>query len=214
MSEKTIVDRIINLLLTLYIIDRVNQSFKMEDNLKLQKLVFLSQKDLNAAQRKGFRYPFFRWLKGPFSANLNEDLTLLKDANFVDWGADNIELTQEGANLLESTEEVFEFNPTFLKYINKVVDEYSHLSPEEIKNHVYNIRIWVPRLKKVMRIEEVPQKQIIMYELPKKRTRYAFIIGNEWLETLEVIFDLEAMDLLREANQDAIEGNVKVPNAV
>lgn len=214
MSEKTIKNRIVNLLLSLYVIDRVNQVAEMEDNLKHQKLVFLSQKLLNESKRRGFRYTFLRWHKGPFSINVNEDLALLQNNNFINWGQNKITLTRDGSELLESSKEIFENNKDFLRYIDRVIEENSHLSPDEIKKRVYDIRVWVPKIRKVMRIEEVLPKQLLMYELSERKARYSFQIDDEWLETLEVIFDREAMDLLKKTENDVKMGNYQVLNAL
>lgn len=214
MSEKTIKDRIVNLLLSLYIINRTNETANLENNLKLQKLIFLSQKLLNSRKRRGFRYLFLRWDQGPFSKNVNQDLILLKNSKFVKWGDEKITLTGEGKKLLDSSKEIFDSNKTFIKYIDQTLEEYSHLSPEEIKGNVYNIRTWIPRLNRVMRIEEVPHKQVLMYELSEKRARYNFEIGEEWLDTLEVVFDEEAMGMLKKADEDIKMGRYQVLNAL
>lgn len=214
MSEKTIKDRIINLLLSLYLIDRVNEIGKLEDNLKLQKLIFLSQKLLNQRHKLGFRYFFLRWDKGPFSKDVNNDLLLLKNNNFVKWENNQITLTVEGKNLLEMSKEIFDSNKTFIKVIDDTVSEYSHLSPEEIKKEVYNMQMFIPKLRKVMRIEEVPPKQLLMYGLSERKAKYSFEVGEEWVDTLEVIFDSEAIDLLQKAKRDLKMGKYQVLNAL
>lgn len=214
MSEKTIKDRIVNLLLSLYIINQVNKTSTLENNLKHQKLVFLSQKLLNERQRKGFRYFFLRWNQGPFSANVNEDLVLLKNSGFINWGENKITLTDEGKNLLEMSKEIFDSNKTFLKYVDNVLAENSPLSPEEIKIKVYGIRMFLPNVRRIIRIEEVPPKQLLLCGLSEKKARYSFEIGDDWLDTLEVIFDEEAMDLLKKAEIDARKGNFQVLNAI
>ncbi|MFZ2411441.1 MAG: hypothetical protein WAW23_07720, partial [Candidatus Methanoperedens sp.] len=163
--------------------------------------VFHSQKLLNERQRRGFGYFFLRWQRGPFSKNVNEDLELLKNSNFVNWGRDNITLTKEGEKLLGMTKEIFDSNETILKYINQIVEKYSCLSPEQIKEKTYETTIMVPRIGKLMKIIDVPEKQIIMYGLSEKKARYSFLIPDEWLETLEVIFDKEAMNLLKNAGR-------------
>lgn len=206
MSDKSIRDRIINLLLLIYIINKANQIAKVENNLKLQKLTFLAEKLLNERQRKGLSYIFIRWNMGPFSANINNDLALLKNSNFVDWGRDKITLTSEGKNLLSKTSKIFDSNKTILNYVDVTIEKNARLSPEEIKDKVYDIAIRLPRVGRIMRIREVPPRNLLLCGLSEKRAKYSFEIQDSWLDTLEVVFDEEAMNMLRNAEQDAITG--------
>lgn len=214
MSEKTIKDRIINLLLSLYIIDKVNTTSSLENNLKLQKLIFLSQKQLIEKQKSGFRYLFIRWNQGPFSANLNEDLKLLQHSKFINWGKNSINLTTESKQLMAQLQDLFNLNKTYLKSIDSILEQYSSLTPTEIKEHVYNIKIRIPRIGTIMRIEDIPHKKPLLVELSKNRARHSFDLPEEWLETLEVVFDWEAMNLLKQADNDAIAGRTNSLNAV
>jgi len=207
MSIENIKERIVNNLLLLYLIDKTNKEGYLEDNLKLQKLAFLTQKKFIERRLKGFSYNFFRWHKGPFSADVNNDLVLLKQMNFARW-EDRIYLTEEGEALLKQCEDLFERNDTFLQIIDSIIKEYAGLKPDEIKEKVYEMKVMVPKIRKSMLIREIPPKTLILYRPSKKRTRQEFDINEEWLATLELIFDEEALELLKKAFGDAINGKV------
>lgn len=208
MSEKTISDRIRNIVLLMYLVRKTNEKFVMEDNLKVQKLVFLSQKELTAKKMNGFAYLFLRWLKGPFSGDLNNDIVLLKQMKLLRWGDDRIELTEEGEHILESLHEIVENNKRFSDIIDDIIEEYGSLSPDEMKEKVYQMEILVPKDRKVMKIEEIPPKKLILFGLSKKNTEIEFNINEEWLDTLEVLFDDEAIQFLERLKNSAIEGNI------
>ncbi len=207
MNEKAISDRIKNIVLLMYLVRKTNEKFVMEDNLKVQKLVFLSQKKLIAEKMNGFTYLFLRWLKGPFSGDLNNDIVLLKQMKLLRWGDDRIELTEEGKHILESLHEIMENNKGFSDIIDNIIEEYGSLSPEEMKEKVYQMKIFVPNDRKVMKIEEIPPKRLILFGLSRKNTRIEFNIDEEWLDTLEVLLDDEAIQFLERLKNGAIEGN-------
>lgn len=207
MSERAIFDRIRNIVLLMYLIRKTNEKFVMEDNLKVQKLVFLSQKKLTAKKMNGFAYLFLRWLKGPFSGDLNNDIVLLRQMKLLRWGDDKIELTEEGKHILESLYEIMENNKGFSDIIDNIIEEYGSLSPEEMKEKVYQMKIFVPNDRKVMRIEEIPPKKLILFGLSRKNTKIEFNINEEWLDTLEVLLDDEAIQFLERLKNSAIEGN-------
>ena len=208
MSEKTISDRIRNIVLLMYLVRKTNEKFVMEDNLKVQKLVFLSQKELTAKKMNGFAYLFLRWLKGPFSGDLNNDIVLLKQMKLLRWGDDRIELTEEGEHILESLHEIMENNKGFSDIIDDIIEEYGFLSPDEMREKVYQMEIVVPKDRKVMRIEEIPPKKLILFGLSRKNTEIEFNINEEWLDTLEVLFDDEAIQFLERLKNSAVEGNI------
>ena len=208
MSEKAISDRIRNIVLLMYLVRKTNEKFVMEDNLKVQKLVFLSQKELTAKKMNGFAYLFLRWLKGPFSGDLNNDIVLLKQMKLLRWGDDRIELTEEGEHILESLHEIMENNKGFSDIIDDIIEEYGFLSPDEMKEKVYQMEIVVPKDRKVMRIEEIPPKKLILFGLSRKNTEIEFNINEEWLDTLEVLFDDEAIQFLERLKNSAVEGNI------
>lgn len=207
MSEDSIQERVVNNILLMYLIQKANSVGKVEDNLKLQKLVFLGQKKMIERKIKAFSYNFFRWDKGPFSAEVNNDLTSLASRGLVSYHRP-IEVTEEGKKLLEDFEELFQRNRHFIEVINEILSIYATYTPEEIKAHVYNMNIFVPRLRRVMTIAEVPRGTLILFKPSDKTSKKKFSLDEAWCTTLELVLDQEAVESLRQAYDDAKEGRV------
>lgn len=206
MSEKGIKERVINNLLLLYLINRVNKEGKIEDYLKLQKLVFLAQKKISVERKlKGFSYNFFRWIKGPFSANINVDLQLLLNSHLVTW-KDGVKLTKDGGKVLHGYKEVFDNNSIFVECVDSITKKYAKVDPETLKNQVYEMVVMVPIIRKLMKIKDIPYKHLILFKTSERKARRVFEINDEQLTRLELILDVEALDFLRKAQKDAMEG--------
>jgi len=209
MSEMGIRERVTNVLLLLYLIEKTNRLGKVEDELKLQKLVFLAQKRLVKKKIKAFSYNFFRWRKGPFSKNLRIDLITLLQTRFLVKKPDRIELTEKAKELLNNCSEILIENQSLLRDIDKVVSARAEYSPEEIKDFVYSMRVTVPRIRQIMSIKNIPPSQLILFKTSDKKARSIFHVDDSWLATLELIFDDEALKSLERAVDDAIEGRVQ-----
>jgi len=207
MSEKNIKDRIVNSLLLLYLIHRANEKGKIEDPIKSQKLVFFAQKKFIERKLKGFAYNFFRWHMGPFSKDLCVDLDMLEYTNLIS-RRNGIKLTKDGKDALQKCNEIFEENKVFLKYIDSVVDKYANLDTEEIMEATYETKVVIPRIRKLMRIGDIPEGQIILFKPSEKTMKRAFNINEGWLGSLELLLDKEATHSLMKAEEDVREGRV------
>lgn len=198
-------DRIGNNLLLLYTIKKTNELGVMDDTLKLQKIVFHSQRRLSAKKIKAFSYNFFRWYKGPFSADLNSDLDLLIHGGFIKPGWP-IELTDIGYKLLESCFEIFDSNKHLIKYIDGVVEEKAKQDPNLIKEETYNLTVTLPRTHERMTIREIPKGKPILFRISDAKAESIFNFNEPWLNTLEVAFHQEIGESLVKSYEDASEG--------
>lgn len=205
MSEANIQERVANNLLLLYLIRQANKKGKIEDNLKMQKLVFLSQKKFLNRKVKAFSYNFFRWHQGPFSAEVNNDLIALSSRGLVRrrWP---IELTKEGRELLEECGELLEINKRFLEIVDGIASDFANLTPSQIKDYVYKMKIFIPRLREVMTVEEVPPRTLILFKPSDKRSKAKFSVDETWCATLELALDQEAVESLKQSYDDAVKG--------
>lgn len=196
MGERDIREHVTNNLLLLYLIDKANERGKMEDELKLQKMVFLAEKKLIERKLKGFSYNFFRWHKGPFSKEVSMDLSLLFDNNLVSSQRGKIELTRDGKEVLRGCFELLKKNQTFLSWIDPIVEKHATLDPETVKDEVYAMKIMVPKIRKLMSIREVPKGQIILFKSSDEKVKRIFEVDEAWMGTLELILDVEALRFL------------------
>ena len=206
MSETEIRERVTNNLLLLYLIELTNEWGNLEDELKLQKMVFLSQKKLVKTKLKAFSYNFFRWIKGPFSKNLRIDLLDLARANFLRVTRNKIELTKKAKSILEDCAEVFDENRDFLKHINAVIERYAKFPPDVLKDHVYSLKLMVPKIRELMSVKQIPLGKLVLFKSSDKKSRAIFHIDSARLVTLELNFDIQAISSLERAMDDAVEG--------
>jgi len=205
LSEVHFRDRITNNLLLLYTIARTNELGTMDDTLKLQKIVFHSQRNLVKMGLKAFGYNFFRWEKGPFSAELNNDLTLLTHAGLIE-PAWPLKLTESGNKLLETSQEIFEINKRFMRYIEDVVREKAPLDPDTIREETYKLTIILPRSHERMTIRDVPMGTLILFRTSDRKAKAIFSLPESWLATLEIAFNEEVRESLAKSYEDAVEG--------
>ncbi len=208
MSEIGIRERVTNILLLLYLIDQANVKGKVEDELKLQKLTFLAEKELVRRRLKALSYNFFRWLKGPFSKNLRLDLILLTQSGFLQKGANGIELTSKSTEILSNCKGLLEANRDFLRSIDAVTAIFSNHPPDQIKELVYSMEIMVPKVRQMMIIRDIPMSQLILFKMSDEKAKAIFDIDESTLATLELTFDSEACNSLSQAIDDATEGRV------
>ncbi|MHA1364312.1 MAG: type II toxin-antitoxin system antitoxin SocA domain-containing protein [Candidatus Freyarchaeota archaeon] len=201
-------ERVTNNLLLLYLIDQANERGNVENDLKLQKLVFLSQMELMKRGLKAFSYNFFRWLKGPFSKNLAIDKSDLAEVGLVKVSRKGIELTNRGKELLKDCRQIFEEeeNRKFVKYIDEIIEKYAQFSPDEIKDIVYSMEVTVPKIREIMNIKEIPLGKLILFKTADRNASDIFHISGSWLATFEIMFDKEALSSLERAVDDAVEG--------
>jgi uncharacterized protein YwgA len=206
MSETGIRERVTNVLLLLRLMQQANSKGQVEDELKLQKLIFLAEKALIAKRLKGFSYNFFRWLKGPFSKNVRLDFILLTQCGFIRKEKNRMELTNKGKEILINCSELFDENRGFLKTIDAVTDAYSKYPPDQIKELVYGMEIIIPRIGQIMTIRDIPLSQLMLFKMSDERAKAVFEIDDSMLATLELTFDSEACISLAQAVDDAVEG--------
>ena len=84
---------------------------------------------------------------------------------------------------------------------------------DEIKQYVYNLQIVVPKKRKRMRIRDTMPGTLLLYRMTKKKSTDIFDVSEDWQATLELAFDQEAIESLKDAYIAAAEGKtVDVPN--
>jgi uncharacterized protein YwgA len=211
MTEKSITERVINNLLLLYLIRQASRLGRVEDDLKVQKLTFLAEKQLVQKKLRGLTYNFFRWHRGPYCASLSNDIQALTTNGLLERTPSGIRLTKDGQDLVSQCDELLARNSMFTGSIDSVLKDYASLPPDKIKETVYKMAIFVPKLRKMMTIEDVPQGQLILFNLSEKKARGVFDLDESWLATLELVLDADALDSLKASQEDAINGRTCTP---
>jgi len=205
--ERRIRERMVNILLVMYTIKKVAQFGVMDGTVKLQKIVFLAQKELLARKLKGFSYNFFRWNHGPYSADLANDYALLEGSRFA--GGWPIRLNKDGEQVLAGCRDLLESNRAITEVIDSVAERYANLPSDELKQAVYDMTITVPRLKSRVKIGDIRHGQLILFRPRDEAVKGIFRLSPGWMATLETVFDSDMLESLAEAQEDAAEGRAR-----
>jgi uncharacterized phage-associated protein len=195
--EQKIVDR----LLTLYLYSEVSDISRMTGDVKLQKLVFLSERDMIRSQTQGFNYSFFRWDHGPMSKGVYEDHEFLKNNRLVD--PNSMRVSSRGWDVLEHAEELLRENAHIVSKIRDVVSEYGSMSGAQLKSEVYDMEISPLTGTDTIKVENIPEGRDIYFPLPEELQDTKFSIDDEWLHTLDILFTEDSRRGMEEAIQRA-----------
>ena len=159
----------------------------VDDMLKLEKLVFLVEKDQQRRQEKGFNFLFYRWKAGPYSRDLYDLVDMLVADGFLT--RDPIRLTDKGRELIKAYHQHVRKTEPIVKHLNTVLERYSHYSPTALKDLVYEMDI-------VPTGEQTP----INIRMARPRKRLLMKIPDEECESRRPMTDIEAATFLVESN--------------
>lgn len=190
--------KIVDRLLTLYLYNRVSEQSKMWGDVKLQKLVFLSEKKMLEEQKRGFHYRFFRWDHGPMSKSLYEDHDFLKSNDLVD--SESLQVSDLGESILDDASELLDANEGVVQYIDSVTEEFGSESGSRLKSIVYDLEVSPLTSGNSIRVEDIPEGVDIYFAIPDRMAERTFSIDDEWMETLDILFTESS----REGLDDAI----------
>src|SRR2546428_8271663 len=173
---------------------------------KLDKLTFLSEKEMLDQKVRGFNYEFFKWHHGPLSTDIYADLDVLRRSGFVS-GKDNIALTIQGIEALKRLSSLFKEHKLVTAPIGAVTRRSAGLTTQELTERVYGTTVRYPMGSK--KIRDIPKGWVILGPPPPERTSASFTLNDSWVETLEIILDRDGYDSLKRAAIEAEKGVVK-----
>lgn len=125
---------------TVYLIDRVNDTFSVDGNLKIQKMLFLHAFRGIGDKLKANHYKYFRYNLGPYSKDLANDIIKLERLGFINKASRKI--TKRGKLFLEYFyPEVNRRAGATLHYAKEVCEEYGKLSGPQLVNKVYKLSV-------------------------------------------------------------------------
>lgn len=185
---------IVDRLLLLHSINKINQKGRLENSFKLQKIIFKVQNNLIHKRIKAINYMFIRWNKGPFSADVSADVDFLTDNNLVTSNKENIKITKTGELVLKECSEIFENNKAILRFFSDVVNDFATKNVDEIKKEIYSLEIFVPKIHKKMIINDIPIGVPLLFKLADKTAKNKIKIGENWIDTIEELFEIDNWD--------------------
>lgn len=176
-SEEKTADR----LLTLYLVNKCYETHNLRflSETKLQKLVFLSEKELIDRRIKALNYRFVRLLHPTYSSELKSDLVNLIKLGYLrePWFGQ----TNRMKLILEDFSGVFMRNRSSLMVIDEVLSRYARIRTNILINLVYRI-LWA----RGKTIYDLKLGTPLLYPLKYRNARKVFEITEDELEDLEI----------------------------
>lgn len=166
------------------------------DNLKIQKVVFISEDE---GRKKGIAvadFKFFRYDLGPYSKALANEVRRLVDFGFID--PETLQPTKRGKYILEYLTELSSESETTkasLDILDAVCKEYGSIKSSRLVDTVYRRNVRVSGLGGTeMRVRDIPPCTDIIDPI-RDGLQAVAEIPEDLLEILEVELSLTAEDV-------------------
>ena len=189
-------------LLLLYIAKKIKDIKKHLGIVKLQKIVFFSQYQMQQDNVSGFHYSYVKDKHGARSSGIYVDRDHLGELELLN--AKDTVILDEGCKYIESFDELFEKNQPVIDYIDGLIHEVGKLTSHEIKKYGHDYKII--QYGKKIKIDDIPMYHQILSPIRESEDTITFEIDDEWIDTLEFMFDSDLMEKYREANMQIKQG--------
>ncbi|MCW4049132.1 MAG: hypothetical protein NWE89_05280 [Candidatus Bathyarchaeota archaeon] len=181
-------ERIVDKFLVLYTIADSGQG--VGDTI-LQKLTFLSSKEMQGQGYKGFNYAFIKLHYGPFSSELQNDVSELENAHMISPLAHNA--TPFGLKVLDAFSHIFDQNSIITDKIKRTNRKYAHIPRDELVDLVHRMKNPVyPRVT----IHNTDPKRYVLRRPTIWDPDREFKISEEDLASLEIYLNPKALSSL------------------
>jgi len=201
---RTNMEKAVDRLLVLYLLhdafSRNRTNFVQKT--KLQKLVFLSEREMIDERNKGFNFYFIKLVHGPFSQELETDLAKLVEVGLVN--RRGLEPTERADMIIEDFRDVIERNGPFIKYVNGTNDGFAGVSLEELLDVIYAMS-W----GKGKTIRDLPPRTPMLFPMKKESVASEFSITDEEAEDLLMNFDPKDVRSLIQATEEMRTGKMR-----
>jgi len=187
-------ERLIDRLLLLYAIEDLNKRKICPNYVKIQKLIFLSERRMLGQRIKGFNYNFIKLDIGPYSDELRHDIELLLNKGLIlyDREIGGFILTEKGRALLMKLSNVICENDDILSIVRSVNEEWGCKSINELLDYVYSLKR--PLKGKKVLIRDVPHRTPLLRRMKESRAKKVFKIDTVALEILTEEVGVELLE--------------------
>ena len=204
------VTKLIDQFLLAYTIGDAHKRSRFLSETELQKLTFISEKEMVKKNEKGFNYYFIKLYYGPYSPDLKADLNHFVESGIVETEsiktATKIVPTQRCLSIFKDFGSISMRNRSFLKTITEVNRRYAPLDFKKLLGSVYRMQspmeIYEKRRKRPT-ISQLPMRAPLLKPIPKEKASRVFTITPAEIATLEIYFDEEAFNSLSKATESA-----------
>jgi len=192
-EASTFKDALINLFMTLYVVNHASRWGTVDGRVKLQKLLYAVERELTTKNLRGPSFVFYKWDYGPWSPEAQVDLDLLARNNLVteDKERHRIEPTTQGMKLIQNSESVIKRNREIFDLVDSVISSIVDYRSWQLREVVYG----TPLPGKVP-IEKVAKGEVVLTPVDEQRAFKFFLIDNDWLDTVALKTSKEFHELV------------------
>jgi len=182
---RTIQEKAIDRLFTLYVIDRCRAKHGITDvsETKMHKLLFYAQKKLIECRCKAMSYSFIKLLYPTFSNELRTDLNELAELGFLH--GQYFREQEKARMILEDFQHIFATNPEIKYLVDEEVDKYAPVETNVLVSRTKHL----PWRNKI--IDNLKNGTPLLYPLKLAKSRCVLNISNEDLEDLAICLSPE-----------------------
>ena len=193
MVKRTPYENVIDRFLLLYLIAESSEHAFKFGKTKLQKYAFMSEWRMIDDRNKGFTFNFIKLVHGPYSGELDSDLTDLAINDLV--SDPELHLTNMGYRILDDFSELLKRNEPTISTIDQVVTRFGKYSLDKLLAHMYSLPH--PYLKNHT-IGTTPFRTPLLYRLSEEKAVSRFAIGEDQLQELMLCLGKEELKSWRE----------------
>ena len=221
MAGRTSVEKLTDQFLLLYLINDVSKRTPFVPETKVQKLTFISEREMLSNSEKGFDYYFIKLLYGPYSPELDNDLHTLVQSEIVEAvptgrGADIVP-TGRGANILRDFKDLIERNQIFVRRILDINRRYGILGFKRLLNSVYHMQSPLHKYRRGRRpptIASLPLRTPLLKRISGEMASKTFSVTPEEVEDLLMNFDPKTVKELSQAMKEMRAGGLRTHEQV
>lgn len=166
------------------------------DNLKVQKVVFITENEARGERLAAANFPFFRYNLGPYSKELANDVRKLEDFRFID--PETRELTARGKYVVDYVaEEIKESKDALyvLGILHEACAKYANWRSPALVNHVYGMKVPVFAFGyQEMSIRDIPHCTDIL-DPQREDLKSIQVFSPQLMEDLQAEFSMSPEDL-------------------
>ena len=190
----------------LFVLELLDLSGKVECKTKLQKLIFLSEYDSIQESIEAFNYNFFRYVLGPYSKGVTNDINNLQEQSVITVEDGKFILTEQGEGILRILREKIELSP-ISEIIKNHAKELSSLTARNIMDKVYEKEVMINN--KSIKIKDINLCVDIIRNNNFGHSKKIFEIDETFIDTIEFLSDKNAFESLQCAIEDLKEGRIE-----
>jgi len=187
---KSLEERLVDRLLLLHLVDYLDKVGASVHETKLQKLVFLAERELLGNRIKGFNYNFVRLDFGPFSWELRKDVQKLLESNMLkDDPSRGYILTDKARRILSRFRRFRKEYADVLEFLEKTAEKYGKMPLTDLLAYVYGLSR--PLKGPKVPIGELKHRTPILRRMSVKRAIKVVKLSEDEYELLAVLTDPE-----------------------